>query len=615
MRHLLLRLGLISIFLLVCFSGIADEVEFRAEVPSVVARDEVFRIGFSLNATPQDFTPPVFEDFDVLAGPTTSQGQSISIVNGNMTQTVNFTYTYVIQAKKEGIFNIPTAKVTVDGKQYTSQSTKIEVVKEQQSSQASASQGGGASSGSASQQTATLASDDILLRMIVNKRSVYKGEPLRVMIKLYTRVPARIENLKFPVFNGFWSQEIPINQREANRETLNSKVYETQVLQQYLLFPQQSGKLTIDQVDANIVAQVMSNRQQPRSLIDEFFGGGPSIQEIRKVLTAQPIEIQVNELPSGAPSSFSGAVGRFTMNSEISSSDIVANSATAYTLKLTGSGNLPLIQAPKLSLPTSFEQYTMKMTESLNTNTDGVTGYRQYEYPFIARAQGEYVIEPIEFSYFDPKLSEYVTLKTPNIELMVSPDSTDRGISGGAMVSGISKEDLKILGQDIRFIKIGSSGLTKSNTFFLGSLMFYLVLLLIFGLFGFALIFLKKRIKDMQNLVAMRGKKANKVALQRFKAASEFMKQDDKRRFYEEMLRALWGYVGDKLNIPVANLTKDNVIEELLKRGVEASDTDQFIQIISDCECAQYSPATLGKMNEYFDQGVALISKYESIIK
>ena len=593
-------------------SGYAQKVEFNVDVPSIVTVGERFNLEFSVNAKPDGFSMPELDGFNVLAGPIESRGQSVSIVGNNVQTEVKFSYIYTLQAPTAGKFTIPAATVTVDGKSYTSQSVPIEVV-------ADASSGGGGG-GRAQRQDkepqTTIAPDDVLMRVIVSRNNVFKGQPIRVSFKLYYRVPlSTYEPYKLPAFNGFWSQKLNTANYKAQREVYKSKVYETQVLEEYLLYPQQAGVLYIEQFDITVVAQiVMQARRQ--SEWDMLFGGGPEIHEVRKRVTAPPVKITVKELPSGAPSSFAGAVGDFTMSAKLPTTTIAANSAATYTVKISGTGNLPLIQAPKLSLPTSFEQYNMKTTESLNSGGNGITGYRQFEYPFIARAEGEYTVPPVEFSYFNPDAGKYVTLSSKEQNILVQPDSTSgSGSSGGTMISGLNKEDIKILGQDIRFIKIGSAGLSAQGSVLMGNWLYYVIVLLLIAGFVFLLIYLQKRIREQRNAVLVRGKRANKVALQRLRAAEGYMKADNQRQFYEEMLRALWGYMSDKLNIPVANLTKENMREELLKRDVATETTGKYIDIISDCEYAQYSPAGSGQMHEVYRQAVETISKLESVIK
>lgn len=594
----------------------AQDIQFEAGVPRMVAVGEAFRIEFSLNAKPDDFTPPAFEGFDVLAGPTTSQGQSVSIVNGKVSQLVSFSYTYVLQARSAGTLTIPAARVKVKGKEYASQPVPIEVVAADampQGAPAGQSSGAGSSQRSGS---ATVAADDVLVRVSVNRNQVYKGQPVKATFKLYTRVPlGGIEKATYPAFNGFWAQDLNVDGYNWQRETYNGKVYDARIIKETLLYPQQSGTLYIEQFSLTVVAQIMSQAAPRGSLFDDFFGGGPQVHEVRKNLTASPIRITVEEFPAGAPATFNGAVGQFQISSSLADTTLAANSSGTYLLKVAGNGNLPLIQAPKLSLPTSFEQYNMKTTESLNPTTMGIAGYRQFEYPFIPRGEGRYTIDPVEFSYFDPDKKQYVTLSTPAYSVNILADSTSSAAGERGLVSGISKEELKILDQDIRFIRIGSPDLKKRGSYWFGSLSYWLLLLALLGAGIGCYLYLKKQLRDRKNTTLVRNKKANKVALQRLKAALGHMNAADERMFYEEMLKALWGYMSDKLNIPVANLTKDNIREELLRRGLPAEQSERFIQLISDCEYAQYSPSSSGHMNEIYNTAVKMLSKFESVIK
>lgn len=431
-------------------------------------------------------------------------------------------------------------------------------------------------------------------------------------LKLYKRVSLLgSEGAKFPSFNGFWTQELDSENNMWQRETYDGRIYETLVVREYLLYPQQTGKLRIDPAEMTVVAQIV----MPSSSrgFDPFFDQ-PEVAEVRRKLTTAPVEINVKELPAGAPASFSGAVGRFTMEATPPASNFTANSAATYTVKISGTGNLPFVQAPSLSLPSSFELYDVKTTESLKNSVQGISGYRQFEYPFIARAEGEYEVPAVEFTYFDPAQLKYETLSSRALALTIDPDASG-GLSGAPVIGGVSKEEVKLLGQDIRFIKLGSAGLRPVRSVFVGSTAYWIVLALLAALFGGVSIYLRKRIKEMQNATLIRGKRANRVALQRFRAAAKFMELDNQHGFYEEMLRALWGYMSDKLNIPVANLTKENVREELRKRSISADVIQQFIDIIVSCDEAQYSPMASAQMNEVYAEGVQIISKLESTLK
>ena len=591
-------------------AALGQKTSFETVAPNAVATDEVFRVEYVLNAKPDQFTAPsAFEGFDVLAGPTTSQSQQISVVNGSMTQTFNYTYTYVLQPKAKGHYTIPSASVTVDGKSYTAKEVPIEVVEAEAKPQDAA--GGEAKPRGA----ASIGKDDIMVRAFVDKTNVFKGQLVKVTFKIFTRLNmSGFKSYKFPAFNGFWNQELSLDGTKWQRETVDGKIYDSRVLGEYLLCPQQAGELYIEKFEATVVAQIVTQTKH-QSMIDEFFSGGAHVEEVTKTVSTAPVKITVKELPSGAPAGFSGAVGKFTMTAEPASTQLAANSAGTFTVRISGSGNLPLIHAPKLTFPSSFEQYNVKTTESLRYTSSGINGYRQFEFPFIARAEGDYRLDPVGFSYFDPEQIKYVTLASEAYNLSILPDSTGSGAVSQGVVSGLNKEDIKILGQDIRFIKIGSAGFFSRRALLIGSPLYYVLILLLVALAVVSYIYLRKHIRENQNSVLVRNKKANKVALARFKAAAGHMEAGSQRAFYEEMLRALWGYMSDKLNIPVSNLTKDNIREGLAKRRIPADQIARFIDIISECEYAQYSPSASGQMQEVYAGAVKIISKFESVIK
>ena len=618
MRGFFTKISLTALLVLAVFSAYAAEkVTFEANSPLTVAAGEPFRVEFALNAKPDDdtFKAPSFEGFDVLAGPAISQGSSVQIVNGSMTKSVSYTYTFVLLPQAAGNVTVGAAEVRVDGTTYRTRPLPVEIVNEGEGARAQQQQGGSRrpddAHGDAQSQ---IGKDDILLRAVVSRSSVYKNEPLHVAFKLYTRVPyVNLVPESAPSFNGFWSQDLSDpNGARVGRETYNGKVYETRVLYDYLLYPQQVGTLSIDPVEMTVVAQVVVQSRNA----DPFFGGGREVFNVPRKVQSQRATVTVKPLPSGAPSSFSGAVGRFTMDTQLPSERIAANSGATFTVKISGTGNLTFVQAPKLPLPTSFEQYNVKTTESINASSSGISGYRQFEYPFIARAEGTYDLEPVEFTFFDPQRMQYVTLKSKPLTLEITPDT--RGGSGDAVVMqgrGMSKEEVKLLGQDIRFIKLGGAQLRSERVPFIFSAAYWILLVGVLVLFAMIYIALRRQIRESQNVALVRGKRANKVAVQRFRAAKRYMEEQNRHAFYEEMLRALWGYMSDKFNIPVANLTKENVREELHKRGVSSEDSQRFTAIITQCDEAQYSPVESARMGDVYSEGVNLISRIESVIK
>nr|WP_064974758.1 BatD family protein [Alistipes provencensis] len=619
MRGFFTKISLTALLVLAVFSAYAAEkVTFEANSPLTVAAGEPFRVEFALNAKPDDdtFKAPSFEGFDVLAGPAISQGSSVQIVNGSMTKSVSYTYTFVLLPQAAGNVTVGAAEVRVDGTTYRTRPLPVEIVNEGEGSRAQQQQGGSRrpddAQGDAQSQ---IGKDDILLRAVVSRSSVYKNEPLHVAFKLYTRVPyVNLVPESAPSFNGFWSQDLSDpNGARVGRETYNGKVYETRVLYDYLLYPQQVGTLSIDPVEMTVVAQVVVQSRNA----DPFFGSGREVFNVPRKVQSQRASVSVKALPAGAPASFSGAVGNFTMDAQFPSERIAANSGATVTVKISGTGNLTFVQAPKLPLPTSFEQYNVKTTESINASSSGISGYRQFEYPFIARAEGTYDLEPVEFTFFDPQRMQYVTLKSKPLTLEITPDTRGGG-SGDAVVMqgrGMSKEEVKLLGQDIRFIKLGGAQLRSERVPFIFSAAYWILLVGVLVLFAMIYIALRRQIRESQNVALVRGKRANKVAVQRFRAAKRYMEEQNRHAFYEEMLRALWGYMSDKFNIPVANLTKENVREELHKRGVSSEDSQRFTAIITQCDEAQYSPVESARMGDVYSEGVNLISRIESVIK
>ena len=614
---------LITLTAIVCIvvPALADgDVTFEVKAPMMVAAGEAFRIEFSVSADPdkESFRAPSFDGFEVLAGPTTSSSRNFSIINGKSTSSYTVSYYYVLLCQSAGTYTIAPAEISVGGRKYRTQSMPVEVINEGSSTNGNNGANGSAGNSGGNSQAdgrrkaeGQIAKDDLMLRLVLSRSTVYKGEPLRAELKLYQRVPIVGSNGgKYPSFNGFWAQELDRGEQQTRRETYNGKIYETTVLAEYLLYPQQSGELTIDPAEINVVAQIVvqSNRRN-----DPFFGSMPDVYNVERKLQTGKVTVNVKPLPAGAPASFTGAVGQFTMESVTPPADLAANSAATYTVKISGTGNLSFVQAPKLTLPTSFEQYTVKTTESIRTSQSGSNGYRQFEYPFIARAEGSYEIAPVEFSYFDPAAMRYVTLASQAVTVDVAPDG--KGAVASQIVTSLSKEDVRMLGRDIRFIKMGSAGLSAIGAPFIFSGAYFATLAAILAIFAALFIALRKRIRDNRNTALVRGRRANKVAVQRFRSAARHLKEENRHAFYEEMLQAMWGYMGDKLNIPVADLTKENVREELHKRGVDTALSQRFAEIVTRCEEAQYSPAGAGAMDEVYAEGVDFVSKIESAIK
>lgn len=589
-----------------------DNVSFEISAPNAVEAGTPFRVEFNINAKPDEFTPPDFAGVDIIAGPSTSTSQSVNIVGTKMTRNVSHTYTYVLRASEAGRIKIPSARATVDGKNYSTREKTIEVA--EGGSGGAAAQGGGNPQSQPRAQTGqseTIAADDILLRAIVSSSNVYKGEPVRLTFKLYTRVNiGGIDNVKLPALNGFWMQELSGGNYSWQEETYNNKVYSTHIMREYLLFPQQAGVLQVEQFSLDVIAQFVS-QSQGQSPFDIFFGS-PAVRQQTVSKSSPVINITVKELPSGAPAGFNGAVGNFTMEGGVASTSVSANSATSYDIKISGTGNLPLINAPKIELPSSFEQYTVKTTENYGVSGNNMRGSKEFSIPFIPRAEGEYAIRPVEFSFFNPQTGRYVTLSTSEGQMLIGKDAG--GGTASTIVSGVSKEDLKILGNDIRFIRVGTPGLVHTGSVLLWSWKYFAVMLLLIAAFITTLVYMQKRIRLNSDKTLVRNKRAHKVALKRLKSAERNMLAKRESEFYEEMLKALWGYMSDKLNIPVAGLSKESIRGGLTAKNVDESIAEEYIQIISDCEFAQYAPIKDITVGDTYNKAVDLISKLESKI-
>ena len=593
-----------------------EEVLFQTNAPMIINASDAFRVEFALNAKPDDksFVAPSFEGFNVLAGPSVSHGSSVQIINGSMTKSYNYTISYVLQAQGAGEKSIGVATIGVDGKSYSTQVTPIEV-------RQSSAEGGAAQDGRSSQNNQTeqaleqraagqLAKDDLMLRLNVSRSSVYKGEAVRATLKLYSRVNViGSEGAKLPSFDGFWSQQLEAEQGPF-RETVGGKVYDAYNLGEYILYPQQSGKLTIESAKITIVAQMFVRNNRPRN---SFFDNTHDIYNLRREVVSPAVTIDVKPFPAGAPASFTGAVGKYTMEAHASLKEMAANSAANIDLKISGTGNIGFVQEPKITLPATFELYDVKSTEQIRTTAAGSNGFRRFEYPFIARAEGNYTIAPIEFTYFNPESRQYVTLTSDSFAISVTPDKNSS--SSSQVVSTIvGKQDIKLLGSDIRFIKLTRPNLhTVVSPLVFSPLYFVIVVAMV--LLSVALYFvISKRIRDSHNTVLVKGRRANKVAVQRFRAAERYMREQNRHAFYEEMLRALWGYISDRFNIPVSDLTKETIREELTRRGATEQAKD-ITAIISLCEEAQYSPVESATMTEIYGRGIEIVSKIESIVK
>ncbi len=580
--------------------SLSAQINLAVDVPGVVETGETFRLVFSVNGQPSSFNPPQIVDFSVLAGPSSSTMSSTQIVNGQRSESFQVSYTYVLQANKEGRFTIPSASVLVDGKTISSQPVTIEVVKSD-----------GATTGErGTRSTATVSNEDIFLRITLSKSRVVKGEALTATIKLYTRVPVSgFEEVRFPSFNGFWSQEIETPQNiEFVRENVDGRIYDAALLRRYMLYPQQTGDITIDAAEMVCQIRLRQTSSAQRSIFDDFFD---SYQTVRKRVTSPSIRINVAPLPGGAPASFSGGVGEFSMSASLTRDSVNANEALSLIVTISGSGNLNLIEAPSAEFPAGFEVYDTRTTDNTNRGARGATGSKQFEYPFIPRGPGDYSIPSIEFSYYDISSRGYKTLISGDLTLKVGRGEAS-GSQGVVTSSGVNRQSVRNISDDIRFISTGPPRLKSKNLFFVGSVSFYLIVAFIILAFFIIERLLSRTIKRNRDVAGVRNRRANKVARNRLKKAGALLKEGLYTSFYEELYRALLGYVSDKLNLSLADMSRDKINELLTAKSVNSAYVGELLYLLEQCEYARYAPDPGGgEMDLNYTRAMKLISQME----
>ncbi|MCD7932060.1 MAG: BatD family protein [Tannerellaceae bacterium] len=587
----------------ISFMSFGQKVEFKASAPEAVVVGEQFRLSYTLNAEGKEIRIPDLPDFQVLMGPSTSISQSSVFVNGQMVSETNVTYTYILMPSKEGTFTIPEATIKVNNSNYKSNSLSIKVLPQDQRSEAGNDQTESTAPG--------LGKDDVLMRMIVSKTNVYEQEAFLVTFKFYTTANAWLRNVKFPEFKGFLVQEIELPEnKQWTMEHYNGRNYHTVTLKQSLLFPQRTGKITIGEGEYEAVIKVRT-QARIRSIFDDFFD---TTRDVLKKIKSAPVTIDVKPLPAGKPAKFSGGVGEFNMKTSLSSDHVKANEAVTVKIDISGTGNVRLVKNPEVVFPNDFEVFDPKIETNIRTTASGTTGSKTIEYLAIPRFGGDFEIPAIQFSYFDPKSGTYKTLTSETYKLHV--EKGEGGESAPVVSNFTNRENVRFLGQDIRYLKVkGIRFLSKEEMLF-GSfiyIMWYIIPALLFIIF---FILYRKQIKENSDLALVRTKKANKTAVKRLKIAGKLLKENNKEAFYEEVLRALWGYLSDKLSIPQANLTKDNVEVELNRYGVGEELINEFMEILNTCEFARYAPSQASDaMDKLYDLTVDAIGKMENTIK
>ena len=594
----------------------ADDVSFVAEAPQSVVAGQQFRLVYKVNKDAKDLRAPEMPDFEVLMGPSTSSQSSIQIINGEVTRTHTVSYTYILMANTPGSYTIAPASIVVKGQKYTSQSLTIKVLPPDQNTGSQASANNSQIQGRNTSSQSSLSANQIFVKQSFSKTKAYEQEAILVTYKLYARVDVvQIGHVKFPEFKDFYTQEIDLDpNRPWQIEHYDGLNYNTIILKQYLVFPQRSGSISLDAGEVEAVIRV-ANQTRSNSFFDDFFN---TYQDVRKQLTIPAAKLTVKPLPKGAPAGFNGAVGQFQLQSDLSSNSVQVNEAITLKVKVSGKGNLKLVKVPAVTFPADFDAYDPKNDNKIKANMAGVSGSKTVEYVAIPRFGGTFDIPAVRLVYFDPEAEQYKTLQTQPYTVEVSGVAAADAAAPTVVLPGAHKEQIKNLGTDIRFIHSGADkDLKPMRQAFFGSPAYYLAYALPLAVFIMLLIVLQKQAKENANLVRVKNKRANKLARKRLKNAALCMKAGDKARFYEAAVQALWGYIADKLNMAAVQLTKDNVQEKLIEHGASAELINDFLQTLSDCEFARYSPIVDDSlsMENCYNRAADLIGKLEDTLK
>ena len=599
------------------------QTSISVDAHKVVGVDERFNVVFEVEGdnSPSNFTWSPGDDFQLVWGPQKGTSSSVSIVNGKVSKSSKSSFTYILLPKKTGTFTLPAATATVKGETISSKSITIQVVQNGagQSSGSSSSSGGSgsSSSGAGSSSSREAASgEDVFMRLNLSKTNVVVGEPITATLSLYQRANiVGFENARFPSFDGFWSQETETPSNiEFHRESLGDNIYNAAVLRRYVIIPQKSGNMTIDPAEIVCLINVLRPGRSSGSIFDSFFG--EEYVTVKKRVSTRAVTVKVSPLPAGAPASFSGGVGNYSISARLSKDSLKVHDAASLIVTVSGKGNVSLIEAPKLSFPPDFETYDVKTTQ--NTDKSGTTGSKTFEYPFIPRSYGDFTLPPLKYSYYDVNSKKYATVSTDSLRIKVAKgnQTATTTLEPGQNQLTVDRKGVKNLGEDIRFIRTKAPSFTEDKGFLVGRPLYWIILALL-ALAAFAIWLTMRKAAAMRaDVRGTKNRKATKMALKRLKLAGEFMSKGLQTAFYEELHRALLGFVSDKLSMDMAEQNKENIAAALASRGISEGLANEFTDLLDACEYARYAPSTGSEqMSAHYEKAVDVITAIDSNMK
>ena len=590
-------------------NAFTNDISFQALAPEEVVTGERFQVSFQISARPSSFKAPEFSGFRVISGPNQSSSTSVQIINNQTTRTATFTYSYILESTEEGTFDIAPATAIIDGKGHRSNELSIKAVKASQQQRGSSSQQTQPSQGGQIQQRAS--ADDLFIRASVSKTNPYQGEQIIITYRLYTRVSVSQYSVdQLPSFRNFWSENLtPSGNPQTSTEVLNGKTYRVAEIRRIAIFPQRSGELTLDPLEVELIVNLPAQRDR-RSLFDEFFGGAS--RQVRQMVASNRVNLNVQPLPAqNRPANFSGMVGSdFSIEASVSPTELQINDAATLKFTVSGRGNLKMIETPEFNFPANLEVFDPNINDNIRNTLSGISGSRTFSYLMIPRTGGEFVIPSLDFVYFDPAEKRYITRQTSEFTIQVEGSSSPQVSSGG------TQEDIQMLGQDIRFIKTGNVTFQQPGESFYGSPLFFILIIGQVLLFIVFLIILRNQIKLRSNQQLLRTRKAEKLARKRLKKAKGYLQQKNENSFYDEISKALWGYLSDKLSIPVSILNKENVEGAFKTKRVSGELSENFIQTLDDCDFARFAPGEKeDKMEDIFQKALETIVMIEKELR
>jgi hypothetical protein len=601
------RFIIYSVSLFLCMTVKSQDISVQAEYPSVVEAGQQFSVTWTINSGGGEFTAPSFAGFYKLMGPQTNYSSSTQIINGKMTHETTYSYVYYLQAIQEGKYVIAPAVYTFRNKAYQSDSIFIEVIG---SNTARQNTGQGAANAQENNGNIESGGGDIFINMSLNRKEIYIGEPIVATLKIYTKVDlSGINEIKYPAFTNFLKADLetpPLT--SLKQENVSGTIYGTGVIQQFLLYPQVTGEITIDPVQITVLVQQRSGRSDP--FFGDFFS---NYNTIPKAVASKPVTINVKPLPGNKPEDFSGIVGKLDIKAGINKDSVDVNDAVNFRITISGNGNLKLAEAPALKLSPDIEIYDPKTTDNLKNSVNGTSGQKTFEYLLIPRHYGDFTVPSVSYSFFNTATGKYERLTTREFHFHARKGMEQA--SDITVYGGISKEDVKYMGQDIRFIKTNSGKLARSGNLIASKHSFYAGFAAALLAFLIVLFVRREHVKRNSDLSAVRNRKAGKIAGKRLREASLCIKHGETDRFHEEILKALWGYLSDKLNIPVADLNRNNAIESLQEKGIDQELINNLTRLLDECEYARYSPAAANKeVSSIYEDASKFIRSVENLI-